>query len=135
MIAAALTLPVALVTGWLLLRQVVRTPRAGADAEQRGLDDAWRRRAATTIVATLGVLATGLLAGLAFAGAALFAQARSAVPAIAALEVAAAVASIGLYRYAAMLLAPATPPSGLPAPAPAETPQPPAAPELSLTNR
>jgi hypothetical protein len=125
-VSAAVTVPVILVLGCLLVRQVVRTPRAGA--EQRGRDDAWRRRAATTIVATLGVLTTGMTTGLAFAGAALFAQDGTSRPAVAVFDVVAGVAVVALYRYAVMLLELADPAPDQPTP-PAE------AAELSLTNR
>ena len=64
--SALLTIVASLAAGLILLRLVVRSPRAGSDAEQRRQDEAWRRRTATVIVAALGVLLSGLVAGGAF---------------------------------------------------------------------
>jgi hypothetical protein len=64
--SALFTIVTSLAAGLILLRLVVRSPRAGSDAEQRRQDDAWRRRTATVIVAALGVLVSGLVAGGAF---------------------------------------------------------------------
>jgi hypothetical protein len=64
--SALITIVASLAAGLLLLRLVVRSPRAGSDAEQRRLDEAWRRRTAAVIIAALGVLISGLVAGGSF---------------------------------------------------------------------
>lgn len=113
-LVAGLTIAGSLGFGWLLVRQVVRAPRAGVDAERFRLDEAWRRRTAQTITAACGVLVSAAMAGILFLAADWAGRFLTSL----AFALAGSVALLAFAGYTAMLMHPA--PDSETAPAPAQ---------------
>ena len=64
LISTVLTVCLSVALAAIVLRLLVRSPRSGAEADQRGRDEAWRRRTARTITATAGIVVSLALSAL-----------------------------------------------------------------------
>jgi hypothetical protein len=64
LISTVLTVSLSVALAAIVLRLLVRSPRSGAEADQRGRDEAWRRRTARTITATAGIVVSLALSAL-----------------------------------------------------------------------